>query len=251
MMDYPLVVFAVGLSAMWLSMRAGEYWHSRRGKLEDEEQADLGVILTASLTLLGLIIGFTFSMAISRYDLRKSYEAAEANAIGTEFARAELMPADAAKIRALLKQYLSQRVLFYTTRNARRLEEIQASTVALQADLWSAVMEHASTQPTAVTELVVSGMNDVLNSQSLTQAAWWNRIPFAAWVLMAAIAICCSYLVGYTARRAHRERKELFVLPLLVSISFYLIAEIDSPRGGFINVHPQNLGSVFSTSRSP
>ena len=61
---------------------------------------DFGFILAATLTLLGLIIGFSFSMATSRYDQRKNYEEAEANAIGTEYVRADLLPAaDAATVR--------------------------------------------------------------------------------------------------------------------------------------------------------
>ena len=69
---------------------------------------DFGLILAAALTLLRLIIGFSFSMATSRYDQRKNLEEAEANAIGTEYARAGLLPAaDAAKVRALLRTSLT------------------------------------------------------------------------------------------------------------------------------------------------
>jgi hypothetical protein len=95
------------------------------------------VIQGATLTLLGLIIGFTFSMALGRYDQRKNYEEDEANAIGTEYVRADLLPAaDAAKVRAPLLRYLDQRVLFYPTRDERRLRQIDADTARLQAELW-------------------------------------------------------------------------------------------------------------------
>ena len=86
--------------------------------------------------------------------------------------------------------------------------------------------------------LVVSGMNDVLNAEGYAQAAWWNRIPSSAWVLLGVIAVGCNLLLGY---RAHRPSILLMVLPLAVSISFFLIADIDSPRGGLIRVQPQNL----------
>jgi hypothetical protein len=62
-------------------------------------------------------------------------------------------------------------------------------------------------------------MNDVLNSQGYTQAAWWNRIPIAAWSLMAAIALSCSLLIGYGARR--RKLFLFLVLPLVTSIAFF------------------------------
>jgi hypothetical protein len=93
-------------------------------------------------------------------------------------------------------------------------------------------------------------MNDVLNSQGYTQAAWWNRIPIAAWVLMAVIAICCNVLVGYGVKDAKAERILLLVLPLVASIAFFLIADIDSPRGGVIRVKPQNLYSLVESVRA-
>lgn len=77
-----------------------------------------------------------------------------------------------------------------------------------------------------------------LISQVHTQEAWWNRIPLAAWVMMGLIAVAANLMVGYGA---HRRGAFLFVLPVVVSISFLLIADIDSPRGGIIRVLPQNL----------
>lgn len=85
-------------------------------------------------------------------------------------------------------------------------------------------------------------MNDVLNSQGYTQAAWWNQIPGSAWGLMIAIAICCNVLVGYGTRTI--KASMLFVLPMIISISFLLIADIDSPRHGLIHVKPHNLESL-------
>ena len=86
-------------------------------------------------------------------------------------------------------------------------------------------------------------MNDVLNSQGYTQAAWLNHIPTAAWGLMAAIAICGNLLIGYGSRRAAKGIL-FFVITLVVSISFFLIADIDAPRRGIIRVRPQNLISL-------
>ena len=128
---------------------------------------------------------------------------AEANAIGTEYVRADLLPgADAAKVRALLRRYTDQRILFYETGDREKLLQINASTAQLQSELWSAVRAPAATQATPVLALAISGMSEVLNSQGYTQAAWWDRIPLAAWGMMAAIAICANLLVGYGARQA-------------------------------------------------
>jgi len=250
--NYPLLDFVLSFSVLWLSAWIGAFLFRRKRKPDDAKGEDFVVILGAALTLLGLIIGFSFSMAVGRYDQRKNYEEAEANAIGTEFVRADLLPAaDAAKVRVLLKNYLGQRVLFYTSRDEQQLRQINARTAHLQAELWSAILPPAAAQPTPVIALAVSGMNDVLNSQGYTQAAWWNRIPIAAWVLMAAMAICCNMLAGYGARNVKAEGILLLVLPLVVSIAFFLIADIDSPRRGVIRVHPQNLESLVESLRAP
>jgi hypothetical protein len=99
--------------------------------------------------------------------------------------------------------------------------------------------------------LVVSGMNDVLNSQGYTQAGYWNQIPLGAWALMAAVAIGSNLLVGYGSRSVTAGSKLLPILPLVVSIAFMLIADIDSPRHGIIRVRPQNLVSLAESLRPP
>ena len=242
-MDFPLLVLILSFVLLFFAAYVGDLLRSRVLPLKEEGRDDFGVVLGATLTLLALIIGFSFSMAVSRYDERKNYEEAEANAIGTEYVRADLLPArDALRVRELLKKYVDQRVLFYTTGSQQRLATINADTAELQNELWSAVLPGAAAQPTPPLALVVSGMNDVLNSQGYTQAAWWNRIPIAAWALMAAIAVCCNLLIGYGAHRT--DRRIFLIVPVAVSIAFFLISDIDSPRGGTIRVAPQNLLSL-------
>ena len=242
LLDHPLVLFVLSLFILWLSVQMGAFVRKRR-PLPDDERDDFALVINASLTLLALIIGFTFSMAVSRYDQRKNYEEEEANAIGTEYVRGDLLPgSDGAKIRELLTRYLDQRVLFYTTHDSHQLEQVDSDTSRLQTEMWVTVKRVAEDHPSPPVTLAVWGMNDVLNRQGYTQAAWWNRIPFAAWGLMVFLAICCSLLIGYGARR--REALLFTILPFLVSVAFFLIAEIDSPRSGVIRIVPQNLLSL-------
>jgi hypothetical protein len=248
--DYPFAVLLTALVVLWVAVRAGSRLRSRR-VLEDDLREDFGVVLAAVMTLLGLVIGFSFSMAISRYDDRKTLEEAEANAIGTEYLRADLLPpADAAAVRALLARYLDQRIAFYAARDKKELQTIDAETARLQSDLWSAVRTPALAQPTPLSALVLSGMNDVLNSQGYTQAAWWNRIPRAAWVLMTVVAIAANFMLGYMAKRAESERMLLLAMPFLVGVALALIADIDSPRGGVIRVQPQNLVALAESLKA-
>jgi len=249
-LDSPFIVFVISLAAQWLGAYCGDVFRRRVHSPRMDELTDFDKIQAAALTLLALIIGFTFSMAVTRYDQRKNYEAAEANAIGTEYVRAELLPAeDGVKVRQLLRDYLTQRIAYYESRDQRQTGELDADAAKLQAELWSAILHPAQIQPTPVIALTVWGMNDVLNAQSYTQAAWWNRIPVAAWAMMGLIAISCNMMLGYGERRGGLLL--LLVLPIIVSVSFLLIADIDSPRGGVIRVLPYNLIALSQSMKAP
>ena len=248
-MNVPLLVFAFSLAVLWFSATLAATFGRKLRPLKEEEREDFRIVQAAILTLLGLLIGFAFSMALSRYDQRKSYEEAEANAIGTEYERADLLPAgDAARVRDLLRNYLDHRISFYTARDERQVERINASTAQLQADLWSTVQARSTASPTPLTALAVSGMNDVATSQGYTQYSWSNRIPVAAWGLMVAIAIGCNLVIVFGSR--HVGRFLFLLLPLAVAISFYLIADMDSLRHGLINVEPKSLESLSQSLRA-
>jgi hypothetical protein len=242
---YPFLVFAVAIVALWFASLAGSWLRRRNPVAGDERDEHLDVILAANLTLLALIIGFSFSMATNRYDQRKNFEEAEANAIGTEILRADLLPpADAANVRTLLGVYLDQRIVFYIDHDDAHRAPIDQRTSQLQAELWAAVRGSATAQPAPVAALVLAGMNDVINSQGYAQAAFWNRIPVAAWWLMAAVALCSNVLFGYRSRKGKAAGMLALVLPLVLSTAFLLIADIDAPRHGLIRVSPQNLESL-------
>jgi len=248
--DYPLLVFVLSFIALWLCSQLGAAVRRRQEAHGAHAPETFTVILTASLTLLGLIVGFTFSMAVNRYDQRKTYEAEEANAIGTEYVRAGLLPpGDAAMTRTLLRSYVDQRILLYQARDEDRRAQIRERITQLQRQLWAAVQSAALAQPNALTALAAAGMNDVLNSQGYTQAAWWNRIPPAAWLLMWLIALLCNVMVGYATSGTTVRSLLLLILPLLLGIAFLLIADIDSPRGGVIRVTAQNLTALADTMR--
>jgi hypothetical protein len=239
--DYPVAIAVLTFLSMCLAVWIGAKLRARRSprELKAEADQDFDLVIAAALTLLGLIIGFSFSMATSRYDQRKDFEEAEANAIGTEYVRADLLPAATGQtIRELLRRYLDQRILFYTTRDRRQLAEIGAQNTQLQKQLWSTVEAVAVAQPTVVLGLALSGMNDVLNSQGYTEAAWRNRIPRSAWNLMTVIALLSCAMVG---GKLHLRSAVPWVLPFLIATSFFLIADIDSPRGGLVRVVPDNL----------
>ena len=249
--DRPLLVLVVALLSQWLAAYLGGLLRRTVAERTPEEREGYDTVKAAILTLLGLLIGFTFSMAVSRYDQRKNFEEGEANAIGTEYLRADLLPsADAARVRDLLRSYLKARIEAYETRDLAAATRINVEIAKLEGQLWSAILPATTAQPTPVSALVIAGMNDVLNSQGYTQASWWNRIPIEGWLLMLAIALACNMLLGFGYGSRPRNAGLLTILPIVVSISFFLIADIDSPQFGLIRVKPINL-MVLSDSMRP
>jgi hypothetical protein len=242
-LNSPVFVLIASLVTFWVAAWVGGWFRKSWPILKDENPDDFKFVIGGMLTLLALIIGFTFSMAISRYDLRETYEEQEANAIATEYVRATQLPADdAEKVQALLKRYLDQRILFYLTPGQDELQQINARTAQMQTEMWSAASTSAAALPAPMATFVLSGLNDVLNSQRYTQAAWRNRIPVGAWLLMTLISIFCNLLIGYGAPA--RSPLTIVILPISLAVSLFLIADIDSPRSGMIRVHPRNLESL-------
>lgn len=251
MINHPRLLCLVCLVAMWGLALLGAWARNRFLKAGSDDKTSLGIVVSATLTLLGLIISFTFSMATGRYDQRKLYEEQEANAIGTEYVRAALLPDNQAEgVRLLLRQYLDRRITFYQVDYGSRLVGVDAQSTRLQERLWKSILPAAAAQPTPVMALAVSGMNDVLNAQGYTQYEWWNRIPRSAWWLLIVIALFANLLVGYATNRSRAGNLLLLVLPMIVSVSFFLIADIDSPRGGVIRIPPRNLISLSETLRN-
>ena len=249
--DRPLLLAIVGFAVMWLAGIGGARLRRHRKTVEENFRQELNVILTAALTMLGVLVGFTFSMAASRYDLRKSYEEAEANAIGTEYLRLEMLsPEQTQQAHSLLRRYLDQRILFYLERRPDQLDRINRDTARLQSELWESVRAPAELRQTNIAALIASGMNDVINMQGWVQAVWWNRIPASAWILMLAIGVCSNVLFGYNTLEPETRLRRLGVLPLILAIAFFLIADIESPRHGAIRVVPENLVAL-SQSMAP
>src|SRR5215469_17984753 len=176
-MDYPLLLCAITVVGLWVSAWLGVFLHKRRRDEDKSEQDDYGVVLSATLTLLGLLIGFSFSMAISRYEQRKDYEEEEANAIGTEYLRADLLPDGVRqKVQGQLVRYLDLRIRRYQANASDDVTEVVAKTGQLQLEMWNDVRVSALASPHPVMATVVTGMNDVVNRQGYTQASRWNRI---------------------------------------------------------------------------
>jgi hypothetical protein len=249
LVDRPGLMLIVSFVGLLLAAMLGVVAEKAWSPVKASDHNELAIVQSATLTLLGLIVGFTFTMAISRYDQRKILEEAEANAIGTEYLRVGLMPdGAAANAHSALKRYLDLRIQYYLTTDPGELARIGAERAKLEADLWASARSLSEASPTPVMALVASGLNDVFNSTDATAAAWLDRIPIPAWWLLAMIAIGANVTLGFGARRFNSL---LLVVPLAVSVSFFLIADIDSPRGGVVQVQPENLIRLAKSLNAP
>jgi hypothetical protein len=249
LVERPLLMLVVSFIALLLAAIFGVFADKAWNTVKASDRNELAIVQTAAVTLLGLIVGFTFQMAISRYDQRKVLEEAEANAIGTEYLRVGLMPDNAAaNARSALKHYVDLRIQYYLTTDQGKLARIGAERAKLEAALWAAMRSQSESSPTSITMLVAWGLNDVFNSTDATTAAWLDRIPIPAWWLLALIALGANVTLGVGARRFNLL---LLVVPLAASVSFFLIADIDSPRGGVVQVSPENLNRLAASLSAP
>ncbi len=199
--DRPAVLFVLLLIVLTGAAALSTLVLRHLRPLAEESRDDFSVVQTATLTLFALLVGFTLSMAVGRYDQRKNLEEEEANAIGTEYFRAELLgEARATEVKALLREYVALRISFYELQDTAELAQIDTRTADVESRMWNRVREAARAMPDPVTALAVAGMNDVINAHGYATAAWRNRVPAGAWSLMISIAIFSSLLQGYGVR---------------------------------------------------
>jgi len=249
--DYPLVTFVVCFVVFVLTAFIGAKVRGR-ADFNEAQRDEVTIVLTSAMTLLAFIIGFTFQMAGGRYDLRKTDEAVEANSIGTEYLRVGLLDtADAKTLHDSLKQYLEVRIAWYETSEASpgyaRIAQDQA---ALENTMWGIVERAAKEKQTPVRSMVASGMNETLDDAGYALSARINRIPRPAWWLMCSIALFCSFFIGYDVRSQLRWFRAMYVLPGLFAVSFCMIADLDTARGGLINIEPDNLIQLAAQLKS-
>jgi hypothetical protein len=198
-------------------------------------------MVAAILGLLGFLLAFTFGMAASRFDTRRELVLDEANAIGTTYLRAALLPEPhRTEVRALLRDYVGL-----------RLEAVQqgaavaalARSEELQGRLWAQAVMVGEKSPSPITGLFIQALNDVidLHAKRVTMGMR-NRIPVTIWGALYFTAILAMAGVGYHAGLTSTTRP-LATLALVVTFSgvLWLIADLDRPQEGLLKVSQQAM----------
>ncbi len=241
--NYPLLaIFLVGfvliLAASEIGRRIGVRASARRaGNVSTLESAVLG--------LLALMIGFTFAMALSRFETRRDAILSEANAIGTTALRARLLPQpEGGEVLKLLREYVTVR-LDITKRPVSRTELTTAigKSNAIQEALWQQAKAMAAKDTGMVpTGLFIQTLNEMIDDQGKRLAALRNRVPNIVMLALFGIAAVAASFAGYgSGLEARRARLPIYLMALLLSAVILLILDLDRPTAGFIDVSQQPM----------
>jgi hypothetical protein len=241
------VVWLLLLMVLAAITEAG-YWLGRRAKarLGDEAVASddhTREVQTALFAVLGLLLAFTYSMAVSRFDDRKQALTAETTAIQTAYLRTQLLPtALQTSEAALLRHYVDLR-LASARPDWYRDAILKNQTHALQQQMWAPAAEAAKQDPQSNTlQLFVESLNDLITAQGKRDAARLNHLPGSALYLLFAVSALSLGVLGYRAGLGRgRSLLGTVLLVLLIGTLLVVILDIDHPYQGLITISQQSL----------
>jgi hypothetical protein len=230
----PVVFFLLSFLLLWLGIFVGSRIQKAYRQLLESEDRMITVIQGGLITLLGLLIGFTFSMAVARHDNRIALIVKEANAIGTTWLRSATLEEPArTQTQELLRKYVSVRQDFLGSgNNQQEFQQSLAGTSDLQARLWSIASDYALSHRDPITGLYLSTLNDSIDATEERLAAFENRVPEEAWVLLLFIGFASTVFIGMKVG-SHSSLLS-FMLPLVIAGAIALALDVDSPRYGFV-----------------
>lgn len=238
----PLWALFIGiLLVVLLSVEIGYRVGRLRARHVEEKETPVGEMVAATLGLLAFILAFTFGLAANRFDTRRQLLLDEANALGTTYLRAAMLPERGEEMRVLLRRYVDT-----------RLEGIQPGRLAqgirqsedLQDRMWKLTVPIAQENPDSiVVGLFVQSLNDVidLHAKRLT-AGVRNRIPLAIWTALYGIAIFSFAAMGYHSGLSGTNRSlVILAVAFTFSVVIGLIADLDRPQEGILKVGQEAL----------
>ena len=221
---------------------------------EEGFRSHVNGIAASLIGILALLLGFTFSIALQRYDARSSAVVAEANAIGTAWLRAELLPGSyRGEVQKDLREYIDVRVQSaLKDAGAGVRADLDAKAARLQAVLWTqAVDATARDRHPATTGLFVQSLNDMIDSNGRLEAELARHVPEEVLLLVYAAFLLAGAVVGYAAGvSGHRASFATYGMVLLIVVLVFVILDLDRPRRGFIQVSQKSLVDLQAVVRA-
>jgi hypothetical protein len=238
------VIFVLGgllLFAAEVGFRRG-YTSSLR---KDPKSRGVLASLQASLLgLLALLLGFSFSMAVSRYEHRRDLVIEEANAIGTTYLRASFLPAKEQEvIKEMLRDYVKNRLRFYAEgTNMEEVSETEKEAKEMHQIIWHQLSQISATHNNPLTAGFVTSLNQMIDLDTSRLAAMRNHVPSAVWLLLTVVGTCGISITGYQVGLAGKRLWLIeILLPLLIAGVITILVDLDSPRRGLVDISQQSL----------
>ncbi|MEZ4768692.1 MAG: hypothetical protein R2844_09740 [Caldilineales bacterium] len=238
-----VILFVLLVVAVEIGYRLGL---RNRARSDDEAKSHINALQASLLGVLALLLGFTFSLALQRFDSRSQAVVDEANAIGTTYLRTNLLPpAIQQESQRLMRSYLDVRVregdVALSDESDRQALLDQAAQY--QNALWHQAMLAAQEDKSPVTSgLYIQALNSMIDSFGSRNAALDRHVPELVLYLLFVSFILTWAIVGYAAGAAgHRPSRVAYLMLVLVVLVVFLIIDLDRPRRGLIEVNQSSL----------
>lgn len=234
----PLTVF-FGLAAFELGFRVAHY---RQQQHQEEKESPVGGMVAGTLGLLAFMMAFTFGLAGARFEERRKVVLDEANAIGTNYLRAEMLPEPMrTEVKNLLREYVDLRL--EAVQQPEKLAEAVSKSEELHGRLWVQAVAVTEKDRSPIAALFVSSLNDVIDLHATrVMAGLQSRIPAVIWIVLYVLALLAMEMIGYHAGLAN-SRRSIAAVALIIGFSLvlFLIADLDRPGQGMLRVSQQSM----------
>jgi hypothetical protein len=248
----PLSIWALVLGLILALAVAAELGyrltHRAIATADDNSRSFLGMMDAAALGLLGLLLGFSFSMAAERFEARRHIVVDEANAIGTAHLRAAILPPlERVELRRELRQYLEVRLALHAAGSDRSLAQAaQVRLQRLQDQIWQLAATAASREPRAVTTgLLLQSINDLIDLDTKREVAFQVRVPVIIPMLLTVVAVISMFGVGCSCGLTRRRnRPYTLLLALSIAAVILVILDLDHPFVGGIRAPESVMTSL-------
>ncbi|HTQ39748.1 MAG TPA: hypothetical protein VMJ32_12025 [Pirellulales bacterium] len=249
-------LWAVFVGSLATALLGAELGHRlggiRHRSAEHEKEPTVGGIVAAELGLLAFLLAFTFGLAASRFESRRGTLLDEANAIGTTFLRAKMLPEpEQSEIRQLLREYVDVRLA--AVQEGQLESGIRRST-EIQDELWKQATFVAEKDTRSIpTGLFIQSLNDLIDLHSKRlMIGIRSRIPITVWLVLSTVAILSFGSLGYHSGLSGARRSPVVLsLALTFAIVIWMVVDLDRPQEGFLRVSQQPMIELRSSMAEP
>lgn len=214
---------------------------------EDPHRKEQMVAIRDGLfVLVSLLLGFTLTLAVPRFNERRALVIEEADAIETTYLRAATLPQPYnMRAQQQLRQYVDARInLDAAGMDTDRFAQASRQAKQIQERLWEDVDELSKTDRSAIMASYMSSLNEIIDLHGKRLAAFENRIPITIWLMIVSVALIAVFARGLTLGR--RFWLTLALAPVTIALVVALIADLDTPSAGLIRLDDRAMQRLQS-----